>query len=297
MTSIFVLSLTIVTIVAALLMRFTPRFAEKLYSRLIFYPIKYPSDDHGFEDEIGYELQELANIPIQDVSFTSREGLKLHGWFLRVPDAKFTVIVNHSNWGNVTRWLSWMRFFLQTGFSVFIYDYRGYGKSEGHPSFAGISNDAVSAYDYLIYEQGIKPTEIIAFGHSLGGGAVCELASRRKCAGVIVFGTFSSIRELAGVLMPFLKFLLKVFPESLFFQPAFDNAKLLGEVTTPLLILHGDRDEMIPVSQAQKLYENSVSSAKQLVIIPDGQHSGLPSGERESYIALIRDFARNHCGL
>jgi len=252
------LSLVAFLLVAALVA--SPRFGERFYRRMIFAPIKATAAD--------YTLKTLGNCPREDVLFQSKGGKKLHGFYFRQASSPFTILFSHSNWGNVNEWSAVTERLLGSGASVFAYDYRGYGLSEGKPSLSGICQDGLAAYDYLVKVAKVDPATIILFGGSLGTGVSCEIASQRPCAGIILHAAFSSLRALVIKLMPPTRFL----PNLLFFRPEMDNARLLAKVKTPLLILHGEYDEMAPTSQAETLLEASASPTKNLVILPGASH-------------------------
>jgi pimeloyl-ACP methyl ester carboxylesterase len=255
-----IVTLSVLTILLAAALVVSPRFGERFYRRMVFAPIKaVPAD---------YTLTALGNCPRQDVFFPSKGGQKLHAFYFRQENSPFTILFSHSNWGNVDEWSQVTAKLLQSGASVFAYDYRGYGLSEGKPSLKGICQDGISAYDYLVNVAKVDPKAIILFGGSLGTGVSCEIARQRPCAGIILHAAFSSLRALVIKLMPPTRFL----PNLLFFRPALDNANRLSKLKTPLLILHGQYDEMAPTSQAETLLEASASTSKSLVILPGASH-------------------------
>jgi pimeloyl-ACP methyl ester carboxylesterase len=232
---------------------------------MVFAPIKAAAAD--------YTLKTLGNCPREDVFFQSKGGKskggnKLHAFYFRQEASPYTILFSHSNWGNVSEWSPVTEKLLASGASVFAYDYRGYGLSEGKPSLSGICQDGLAAFDYLVNVAKVDPATIILFGGSIGTGVTCEIARQRTCAGIILHAAFSSLRALVIGLMPPTRFL----PNVLFFRPQLDNARRLTKVNTPLLILHGEYDKMAPTSQAETLLEASASSTKNLVILPGASH-------------------------
>ncbi len=252
------LSLLAFLLVAALAA--SPRFGQRFYRRMIFGPTKaQPSD---------YTLKTLSGCQRQDVFFESMGGQKLHAFYFRQTNSPCTILFSHSNAGNVDDWSPLTAKLLLTGASVFAYDYRGYGLSEGQPSLSGICQDGLAAYDYLVNVAKVDPATIILFGGSLGSGVTCEIARQRPCGGIILHAAFSSLRALVLELMPPTRFL----PNLFFFRPELNNARILAKLKTPLLILHGQYDEMVPVSQAETLLKASASTAKSLVVMPGAAH-------------------------
>jgi hypothetical protein len=252
------LSILALIVVAALVV--SPRFGERFYRRMVFGPTKAIMAD--------YKLKTLANCQREDVFFKTKSGHKLHAFFFRQSNSPYTILFSHSNAGNVDNWSPVTAQLLASGASVFAYDYRGYGLSEGVPSLAGICQDGLAAYDYLVQVAKVDPATIILFGGSLGTGVSCEIARQRPCAGIILHAAFSSLRALVIGLMPPTRFL----PNLFFFRPALENASRLSKLNTPLLIVHGEYDDMVPTSQAETLLKASASTSKSLVILPGASH-------------------------
>jgi len=134
-------------------------------------------------------------LPWEDVYFKTKDNVAINGWFFKNPQARSTLIFAHGNAGNMSDRLFKVRFFYNLGLNVFIFDYRGYGKSEGKPSEAGIYLDAQAAYDYLISRADVNMDNIILYGASLGGVVVIDLAVHRKVALLVVE---SSITNAGG---------------------------------------------------------------------------------------------------
>lgn len=242
----------ITTIILALLvaaaLAVSPRFGERLYRRMIFAPIK-------------------CDGAKADVIFASGKNT-LHAVFHRQPNSRYTVLFSHSNWGNIVEWERLAKQLHSCGVQVFAYDYRGYGASTGVPSLKGLCQDGIAAYDYLVNVEKIPANQIVLFGSSLGTGVTCAIARARPCAGIVLHAAFSSLRNLVLDMMPATRFL----PELLFFRPKFDNAGILKQVRTPLLLIHGQFDEMAAPSHAEAVLAASTSSNKKLVILPGAAH-------------------------
>lgn len=215
-------------------------FGGVLYLRqpaMIFYPhntLLFTPADWGLEYE--------------EVHLTSSDGVNVYGWYLPSKAAQGTLLFLHGNGGNISHRGESLRIFHRLGLNVLIIDYRGYGKSDGEPSEAGLYRDARAGWRYLRQERGRKPEEIVIFGRSLGGTVAARLASEVQPAGVIIESSFSSARDMAQELFPWLSYLTVI-------RYDFDAADALGKVHVPLLMLHSPDDEIIPYHLGRKLYQ------------------------------------------
>ncbi len=145
--------------------------------------------------------------PFEDVHFKAGDGIGLHGWFFPAdtnsPRANLVFLICHGNGGNISHRLDLCAVLLQTGANVFVFDYRGYGRSEGKPGEEGTYLDAQAAYHWLC-QKGFCGEHIIAFGESLGGGVASELALREKLGGIVLQSTFTSVPDIGAELFPWL---------------------------------------------------------------------------------------------
>lgn len=208
------------------------RWFEK---RAIFYP--NPRLEF-FPNDIG--------LNFKDYFFKTKDGLKLHGWFIPSDDARYTVLFCHGNAGNISHRLEKILFFHQLGCNVFIFDYRGYGQSEGFPSEKGLYLDAEAAYHHLS-SNGIANSRIIGYGESIGSAVIIDLASRYKIGALIIEGGFSCARDMAKHLYPFLPYWV--------FSVRFDSVNKISSINIPKLIIHSLDDEIVPYKLGQKLYQ------------------------------------------
>ncbi len=162
------------------------RFAEQ---KMIFFPTVFPG---GYWDTSFFPGQ------IEDCSFRAEDGVVLHGWFAHAISSNIrprrTLLFFHGNAGNITHRQTNIAYLIQRGLNVFIFDYRGYGKSEGKPSEQGVYADAVAAYEYLAARKDVQPEHIMFFGRSLGGAVAIELATRKPCEKLIVESTFTRFK-------------------------------------------------------------------------------------------------------
>ncbi len=196
-------------------------------------------------------------------SFTAADGVRLHAWLAPPPDDAAPVLVwSHGNGGNVGGREDVLLALAARGLGVLAYDYRGYGRSEGSPDEAGVHLDAEAAWD-LLAADGIAPQRIVCFGESLGGAVSIALATRRSCAAVIVVSTFTSLRDVARQHYGALAALT---------GSRFDSASRVGSIGVPILIAHGDQDEIVPYALGERLFDLA-REPKQFVRVPGRQHN------------------------
>ncbi|MBI4532878.1 MAG: alpha/beta hydrolase [Candidatus Melainabacteria bacterium] len=255
----------------------SPRIATHLYGAMLFHPDKHPLGNYQIEQINGFERQEIF--------FAGVNGKQLHGWLFKNPATSKVILFSHGNAGNLTYRVELIRLLLTCGASVFVYDYQGYGMSKGNPSLKGICHDAQAAYDYLVNEQKVPAHSIILYGESLGGGVACELASRRPCAGIILQSAFVSLRRIGIEALPF----VCIYPSWLFPKPELNALAFLQNEHPPVLILHGQRDEVVPFAHAQELYEQG-NGAKYFAPLPNAGHSDLAEMEGEAYAKAVSAF-------
>lgn len=247
---------------AALYLVLSPRVAKPLYRSLLFHPSPYPGELE--------QPPEISGVVGKEVFFPGPAGRKLHGWFYKHVKPKFTVLLSHGNAGNITNRLQTINLLLEASTSVFIYDYQGYGKSEGTADIPEIYNDAAAAYDYVIKEESIAPEDILLYGESLGAAVSCHLSTMRKCRGMVLQSGFASLRRIAQETMP----LLKIYPAWLFPANLLDSLSVLKNPHPPVLIIHGDQDALIACDHAKDLYEAAVGP-KTLLTLPNCTHNDI----------------------
>jgi uncharacterized protein len=186
--------------------------------------------------------------PFEDVRFKTSDGVELNGWFYPAeansPRARLVVLLCHGNAGNICHRLDTCQAFLATGVSTFVFDYRGYGRSQGRPSEEGTYLDAQAAYQWL-RQRGFPGTNIIAFGESLGGGIAAELASREVLGGLVLQSTFTSVPDVGAELFPWL-------PVRWLGTIRYDTRAKLPRLNIPVLVMHSRTDEIIPFHHGQR---------------------------------------------
>jgi fermentation-respiration switch protein FrsA (DUF1100 family) len=247
-------------------------------SSITYHPVKI-----GPADKV--QLPPGAN----NVWFTTKDGVRLHGWFFpskRTPiDA--TVVYFHGNGGNISN-IGWMGERLSTnGFDVLLFDYRGYGESAGAANAeSGLYADGDAALDFLIDEKQLRAEQIVLYGHSLGTTVAADVAARRTVGAVILESGLSSASSVASTALPWL-------PSWLHFlgKNRFESARKLSAVQVPVLIVHGDRDEVIPFNEGKTLFA-AANEPKQLLIVPGGDHN-LMGAHCDRYLSDVEQFIRD----
>jgi fermentation-respiration switch protein FrsA (DUF1100 family) len=206
--------------------------------RMIFYP---SAIIEGTPRQTGLEFE--------DIYFTTRDGVRLNGWFVPHPDARSTLIWFHGNAGNIGHRVENLKFLHElVKVNVFIFDYRGYGRSEGSPSEEGTYLDGEAAFELMQKKiGGDAETRIVLFGRSLGAAVAAEIATRFTSQALILESPFISIPEMARVLFPLL-------PIGPFLQSSYDVRDKIMRIKVPLLVLHGERDEIIPIEHGKSVF-------------------------------------------
>ena len=220
----------------------------------------------------------------EDVWFTTADSVKLHGWFLqaRQQPAKGTLLYAHGNGGNITYFQGVAVDLANRGLAVLLYDYRGYGRSEGSaPSEAELYADADAAYDFLINTRGVKPEKLAIYGLSLGTAAATDLASRQPCGALVLEAPLSSASDMASATIPLI-------PRGLHWilKNRFASERKIAHVKCPVLVTHGEADNLIPTKQGRKVFA-AAHEPKKLLLIPRGTH-WLPS--EKGYMDSVAEF-------
>jgi len=244
-----------------------------IQSSMIFYP-NMPSRDLLVTPE------DIA-LNYQDVAFVTEDNIKLHGWFIPKQNAKGTVLFFHGNAGNISHRLDSISIFHRLDLNVFIFDYRGYGQSDGKISEEGTYRDAEAAWNYLTRTQGISEKQIIIFGRSLGASIASWLASKHTPAALIIESGFTSVASMGQRFYPFL-------PIRWLVHYKFDTIQYVKNITCPVLVAHSRSDEIIPFEEGREIFD-AVPAAKQFLEMRGGHNDGfIVSGP--SYVEGFRAF-------
>ena len=227
------------------------------------------------------ETPGAIGLDYEDVYLVTDDDIKIHGWYVHNQDAKATLLFFHGNAGNVSHRLDSISIFHDIGLSVFIIDYRGYGKSDGRPSEHGTYRDAMAAWEYLVDERQVRPDEIIVFGRSLGGAVAASLAAQVTPAAVILESTFTSVTELGKYYYPFL-------PVSWISRIHYPVDKYITSFNCPVLIIHSHQDKLIPVRFGQRLFE--LAREPKMFLSISGDHNSGFLLSRDVYVTGITRF-------
>ena len=238
-------------------------------NQLIFVPSKFPE---GFWRPVG-----LAQ---EDVWLQSADGTNLHGWYVPHKKPAAFVLFCHGNAGNLTHREHILRSLRDVvGVSVFIFDYRGYGRSEGRPSEAGLLADARAARRWLAQRAGIADSQLVLMGESLGGAVAVDLAADGGARGLILESTFSSLPDVAAYHYPWL-------PLRWLLRTKLDAVEKIKAYRGPLLQTHGDRDRIVPDKFGRRLFE-AAKGPKEFFVIPGGDHN---DPRDRAYYEKLRTF-------
>jgi len=224
-------------------------------ARLVWFPGPPPLSGPG---ELGWAFEPVV--------LRSNDGVNLAAWFLPVDGARAALLISHGNAGSIQQRLTQAEAFREMGLSVLLYDYRGYGDSDGRPSESGTYLDARAAFDHLVQVRGFEPSRILLYGESLGGAVTVELATARRSAGVILESSFTSLPDVAASIYPWL-------PVRLLTRIQYASIDRIERIDAPLLVLHSVQDEIIPFSHAQGLMERA-RAPKRLVRTAGGHNDG-----------------------
>ena len=259
----------------------SPLVLSPFYDYLLFHP------DHKYHNEVDKPLHELATkfkATKQDLYIAVSEHKKIHAWYLKEQNAKRTFLISHGNGGNICYRLELIASLLKYG-SVFIYDYEGYGKSDGIPSRSAICIDGLAAYDCLTKQYSIKPSQIILYGESLGCSVACQISKSHPVGGIILQSGWASLLEKARDLFG----LLRLYPDWMFGEPLLDNVAVLSKPHAPLLLIHGEQDKVLPCRYSLELYAKACEP-KTLTLIPKASHNDVTDADPVLYSQALNNF-------
>ena len=237
----------------------------------------------------------MVGLSYEDIYITTDGGRRLHGWFIpgKTPDTAVTWLWFHGNGGNISHRVEEMAMVHhRLGVNLLIFDYQGYGQSEGTPTEQGTYADAGAALKYLKQRPGIATDRIVYFGRSLGAAVAVNLAAAEPPLGLVLVSPFTSVEDMAKLLYPLL-------PVGWFTGGKYDSAAAIGQVHRPVLIIHGALDETVPPAQGEKLFR-AANEPKQLLMLPAASHNDTftQGGERywNTLARFIADLATGEFG-
>jgi fermentation-respiration switch protein FrsA (DUF1100 family) len=227
----------------------------------------------------------------EECRIATSDGLTLHGWWhggAGSGDASSRPVVLwfHGNAGNITHREENLQLLAHQGLAVFLVDYRGYGLSEGKPSEKGLYADGEAAYRYLVEERAIEPNRIVCFGRSLGAGVALHVALEHEVAALIMESPFASVPAMARKHYPFL-------PVWFLLRNRYDSLGKVPELKVPLLVLHGDRDSIVPLKHGKAVYEAAPEPKEFYTIVGAGHNDTYYVGGGP-YFRKLREFCYAH---
>ena len=239
-------------------------------NKIIFHPSRYPEG-----------IWNPAGIPVEDIYFAAEDGVKLHGWFIPAPDAVATLLWFHGNAGNMSHRLDNIQRLALLNLNIFIFDYRGYGRSEGQPDEQGIYKDSRAAYKTAVGLDAVSVDTLFFFGRSLGGICAVETALKHPARGLILESVFTSASDMSRKVMPLI-------PLGWAIRSRLDAIGKVPHLKLPMLILHGTRDETVPYNLGRKLFDHAREPKTFYPIEGAGHNDTYIMGGRGYFNALNR---------
>ena len=223
-----------------------------------------------------------AGVAVQEIFFPTADGLHLHGWYAPAGPSDPVLLHCHGNGGNISHRLGLLTALSRVGLGVFLFDYRGYGLSQGVASEAGVYEDARAAYRYVVEELGVPPARLVLAGHSLGGVVAANLATQVPARALIVESTFTNLGDMARQHYFWL-------PTRWLWAHKFNAGQWLSASAIPKLLVHGSTDTIVPYELGQKLYGLS-TEPKTFHTVAGAGHNDLYEVGGQSYFRLLKAF-------
>lgn len=209
-----------------------------------------------------------ADLPHEDVDFSAEDGTKLHGWYVPHPAPRAVVLFCHGNGEHVARLAPTLAMLRErAAVSVFAWDYRGYGHSQGKPSETNLLADARAAQLWLAQREGVRPEDIVLYGRSLGGAVSVGLASQHAVRGMVLERTFADMIDTAAYHFPWL-------PVKWIMRNRYPSAQRIAAYKGPLLQSHGTADRVVPFEMGKRLFDAATTPNKRFFVVDGGDHNG-----------------------
>lgn len=253
-------------ITAAIVLVLLFLYAQMVRRSSMFFPSKFPEG--------------TWTTTATDVRFKTSDGVQLHGWLFKSGEP--LLVFFHGNGGNITERAPIAAELARRGISVLLFDWRGYGKSEGSASESGLFLDALAAYDFAQTQS----KDVVLYGESLGGPYAAYVATKRKARCVIIENSFPSLAAIGNALYAPL-------PLGWFAPFALCTSRWLNQAGLPVLIMHGKRDQVIPFQLGMQLYEQ-LQVPKELLVSETAGHCEIADAEPQRYYDTVVRFVRSH---
>ena len=222
-------------------------------------------------------------LAVDERAIVTDDGERLHGWWVAATaPRRGHVLFCHGNAGNVASRGAYARMLAAAGFDVLLFDYRGYGRSSGRPSEQGTYRDARAALSRLLGEADTNRDKTFYLGESLGAAVALELALESPPAGVILQSAFTSVRDMAREVLPLM-------PRALV-PDAYPSLRLIPRLAAPVLVLHGERDDVVPVDHGRALHA-AARASKRLAVLAGAGHNDILAVAADEWISTILDWS------
>ncbi|MBI9075538.1 MAG: alpha/beta hydrolase [Desulfatibacillum sp.] len=243
-------------------------------SKLVYHPTR----------DFQYTPQDIG-LAFEEVFLESTRGNEIHGWYVPCQNARATVLFCHGNAGNISHRISHVKIFHDLSLSLLIFDYQGFGKSQGNPSEQATYDDARAGWDFLVKEKGALPEDIVIFGKSLGGAIAIELAAEVQPGALFVDSSFTSTYDVAKAHYGWApRFLLRNYP--------YDSISRISKLQAPVCFFHSQLDDVIPYEQGVALFQ-AAPEPKAFVELSGSHNDGFVKS-LDLYSKAIDAFIKEH---
>jgi len=221
----------------------------------------------------------------EDVSFETKDGVRIHAWFVPAQPSKGVILFCHGNAGNISHRLDTLKIFKDLGYSTLIFDYRGYGRSKGRPTEMGTYRDVEGAWQHLVKQRGVAPDKVVLFSRSIGGPIAAWLAKEHTPGALILESTFNTFVDMGASAYWFV-------PVRLLCRFKYDTAAYAKEAECPILVVHSPEDDIVPYRLGRRLYE-ALPEPKEFLEIRGGHNYGFQT-TGSAYVRGLREFLGKH---